>query len=277
MRCCRCCCHEPARPGAVHHRRQPRHRPGDCAARDGARIVIAAKIGEPHPKLPGTIHTAAAEIRAAGSAALPIRCDIRSAEQVESAVEQAVSAFGGIDICINNASALALTGTLETPVKAFDPMNQINYRGAWLAVRACLPHLLAAPAPHILNISPPLHMAPRWFVQHPAYTIAKYDMSLLTLGLAGEFAGRVAVNSLWPRTLIATAAVSNILGPELMRETCRPEIMADAAHRVLTLAPAPTGRFFIDEQLLREAGVSDFDSYATVPGSTPRTDIFIDD
>jgi citronellol/citronellal dehydrogenase len=246
------------------------------AARDGARIVIAAKTAEPHPKLPGTIHTAAADIRAAGGEALPIQCDVRSAEQVESAVAQAVAAFGAIDVCINNASALALTGTLETPVKSFDLMNQINYRGAWLAARACLPHLLAAPEPHILNIAPPLDLAPRWFAPHAAYTIAKYDMSLLTLGLAGEFAGRVAVNSLWPRTLIATAAVSNILGPELMRETRRPEIMADAAYRVLTLTPAPTGRFFIDEDVLREAGVTDFDAYATVPGAMPRPDIFIE-
>ncbi len=247
------------------------------AARDGARIVIAAKTAEPHPKLPGTIHTAAEEIRAAGGEALPVQCDIRDAGQVEAAVARAVDAFGRIDICINNASALSLTGTLETPVKAFDLMNQINYRGAWLASRACLPHLLRSPAPHILNLSPPLDLAPRWFGPHAAYTIAKFDMSLLTLGLAEEFKGRVAVNSLWPRTLIATAAVRNILGTELVQHARKPEIMADAAYRVLTGAPVATGRFFIDEHVLRDGGMQDFSGYACVPGASLRTDIFLDD
>lgn len=247
------------------------------AARDGACIAIAAKTAEPHPKLPGTIHSAAAEILAAGGTALPIQCDIRDAVQVESAVARTVAEFGGIDICINNASALSLTGTLETSVKTFDLMNQINYRGAWLTSRACLPHLLQSSSPHILNLSPPLDVAPHWFGPHPAYTIAKYNMSLLTLGLSEEFRGRVAVNSLWPRTLIATAAVTNIIGADQVRHARKPDIMAEAAYRVLTAQPPVTGRYLIDEQVLRDAGVTDLSGYACVPGATLRTDIFLDD
>src|SRR5258708_233827 len=170
------------------------------AARDGARIAILAKTSEPHPKLPGTIHSAAQEVRQAGGEALAVQCDIRFPEQIDSAVAATVAAFGGIDICVNNASAISLTPTADTPVKMFDLMNQINYRGTWLTSRACLPHLLKSAAPHILTLSPPLNLNPRWFGPHTAYTIAKYNMSLTTLGLAAELKGKVAVNSLWPKT-----------------------------------------------------------------------------
>ena len=247
------------------------------AARDGARIAIAAKTIEPHPKLPGTIHTAAAEIRQAGGEALPIACDIRFAEQVDAAVARTAAAFGGIDICVNNASAISLTPTLETSVKTFDLMNQINYRGAWLASRACLPYLLRAETPHILNLAPPLNLNPRWFGPHAAYTIAKYNMSLLVLGLAEEFKGRVAVNALWPQTIVATAAITNVIGADLLRNCRKPEIMADAAHAILTKGPEFTGRFLIDEQVLRDAGVTDFGEYAVSPGETLRKDLFLDE
>lgn len=246
------------------------------AARDGARIAIAAKTTEPHPRLPGTIHSAAEAIRQAGGEALAIQCDIRFAEQIDAAVAGTVAAFGGIDVCINNASALSLTNTLDTSVKTFDLMNQINYRGAWLTSRACLPHLLRAASPHILNISPPLNLSPHWFGPHTAYTIAKYNMSLITLGLSEEFRGRVAVNSLWPRTTIATAAVANILGQNLIRHCRKPDIMADAAHRILTAGRDFTGNFLIDEQVLRDAGVSDFTSYACAPGESLQKDIFLE-
>ncbi len=244
------------------------------AARDGARIAIAAKTAAPHPKLPGTIHSAAEEIRKAGGKALPIQCDIRFADQVEVAVEQTAAAFGGIDICVNNASAISLTTTLETPVKTFDLMNQINYRGAWLASRACLPHLLNARSPHILNLSPPLNLDPRWFGPHSAYTIAKYNMSLIVLGLAEELKGKVAVNALWPQTWIATAAIWS-RGQDLVRHCRKPEIMADAAHAILTKGIGVTGRFFIDEQVLREEGVKELDSYACVAGAPLRRDLFL--
>jgi citronellol/citronellal dehydrogenase len=246
------------------------------AARDGARIAIAAKTVEPHPKLPGTIHSAAEAIRKAGGEALPIPCDTRAADQVEAAVAQAAGAFGGIDACINNASAISLTGTLETPVKTFDLMNQINYRGAWLASRACLPHLLQAPRPHILNLSPPLNLDPRWFGPHTAYTVAKYNMSLLVLGLAEELKGRVAVNALWPQTWIDTAAIRMVAGPQAARHCRKPDIMADAAHAILSKGLAFTGNFLIDEQVLREEGVRDFTPYACAPGESLRRDLFLD-
>jgi len=245
------------------------------AARDGARIAIAAKTSEPHPKLPGTIHSAADEIRKAGGEALPIQCDIRFEDQVEAAVAKTVDAFGGIDVCVNNASAISLTPTMDTSVKTFDLMNQINYRGAWLTSRACLPHLLKAANPHILNFSPPLNLDPRWFGPHTAYTIAKYNMSLLVLGLAEEFKGRVAVNALWPQTLIATAALQ-IISQDLTRQSRKPDIMADAAHAILTRGLEVTGRFFIDEAVLREEGLEDFSSYACVPGATLRRDLYLD-
>jgi citronellol/citronellal dehydrogenase len=246
------------------------------AARDGARIAIAAKTSEPHPRLPGTIHSAAEEIRAAGGEALALQCDIRFADQIDAAVAQTVAAFGGIDICINNASAISPTKMADTPVKTFDLMNQINYRGTWLTSRACMPHLLRAAAPHILNLSPPLNLSPHWFGPHTAYTIAKYNMSLVTLGLAEEYKGRVAVNSLWPQTTIATAAVANILGKDLIQHSRKPDIMADAAYRILTACTGVTGKFFIDEQVLREAGVVDFTAYACVPGELLNRDIFLD-
>ncbi len=245
------------------------------AARDGARIAIAAKTVEPHPKLPGTIHSAAEEIREAGGEALAIQCDIRFADQLEVAVERTAAAFGGIDICVNNASAISLTGTLETPVKTFDLMNQINYRGAWLASRACLPHLLNAPTPHILNLSPPLNLDPRWFGPHTAYTIAKYNMSLLVLGLAEELKGRVAVNALWPQTWIDTAAIRHVAGEQAVRHARKAEIMADAARAVLTKGLKFTGNFLIDEEVLRNEGVRDFERYACTPGEPLKRDLFL--
>jgi citronellol/citronellal dehydrogenase len=245
------------------------------AARDGARVAIAAKTTEPHPKLPGTIYSAAEEIRAAGGEALPVACDIRFADQIDAAVARTVEQFGGVDICVNNASAISLTPTLETSVKTFDLMNQINYRGAWLASRACLPHLLKAETPHILNLSPPLNLDPRWFGPHTAYTIAKYNMSLMVLGLAEELRGRVAVNALWPQTVIATAAIR--LLDRVEQKQCRtPEIVADAAHAIVTRGRDFTGNFLIDEQLLREQGVKDFDRYAVVPGEPLQRDLFLD-
>ncbi len=248
------------------------------AARDGANVVIAAKTTEPHPKLPGTIYTAAREIEAAGGKALPVKTDIREEEQVLDAVEQTVQRFGGIDILVNNASAISLTDTLETPMKRFDLMMGINTRGTYLCSRACLPHLLRAGNPHILTLSPPLNLNPRWFRDHVAYTIAKYGMSMCVLGMAEEFKeDGVAVNALCPRTTIATAALQIIPGanPEAGR---KPEIMADAAHYVLTRdAASLTGRFLIDEDVLREAGVSDFTRYAVKPGEPLRVDLFLDE
>jgi len=246
------------------------------AARDVAMIAIAAKTVEPHPRLPGTIYTAADEIRAAGGGALPIQCDIRFADQIDAAVAQTIAAFGGIDICVNNASAISLTTAPATPLKSFDLMNQINYRGAWLTSCACLPHLLKAKSPHILNISPPLDFKPHWFGQHTAYTIAKYNMTLIALGLAEEFRGRVAVNALWPQTIIATAAIRSLGGQEMLNHCRKPEIMADAAYAILTKGLDFTGTFLIDEQVLRNEGVDDFSSYAYAPGQLLQPDLFID-
>jgi citronellol/citronellal dehydrogenase len=248
------------------------------AARDGANVVIAAKTTEPHPKLPGTIHTAAQEIEAAGGKALPVQTDIREEDQVLHAVEAAVERFGGIDILVNNASAISLTPTLETPMKRFDLMMGINLRGTYLCSRACLPYLKKAKNPHILTLSPPLNLNPQWFKPHVAYTIAKYGMSMCVLGMAEEFRqDGVAVNALWPRTTIATAALQIIPGakPELGRT---PEIMADAAHHILTRdSRSLTGRFLIDEDVLREAGVADFERYAVKPGEKLRIDLFLDE
>lgn len=235
------------------------------AARDGANVVIAAKTSDPHPKLPGTIHTAAKEIEDAGGRALPVLCDIRHEEQVADAVGKAVETFGGIDICINNASAIQLTGTLATDMKRYDLMNQINARGTFLVSKTCIPHLKKADNPHILNLSPPLDMSAKWFAGHVAYTMAKYGMSMCTLGMAAEFKREaIAVNSLWPLTAIDTAAVRNLLGGDAMGKISRsPEIMADAAHVILTRPSAETsGNFFIDEQVLRDEGVTDFSRYA---------------
>ncbi|EFL91057.1 NAD(P)-dependent oxidoreductase [Ahrensia sp. R2A130] len=250
------------------------------AARDGANVVIAAKTTEPHPKLPGTIYTAAEEIEAAGGKALPVVCDIRDEAIVQAAVDATIEKFGGIDICINNASAIQLTPTPMTDMKRFDLMHQINTRGTFLVSKLCLPHLAKGTNPHILNLAPPLDMSPKWFAPHVAYTMAKYGMSMCTLGMAAEFAKQgIAVNSLWPLTAIDTAAVRNLLGGDSMAKMSRkPEIMADAAHAVLTRdSKETTGQFFIDEQVLREEGVSDFDIYAHEPGGQLVADFFVPD
>ncbi len=249
------------------------------AAKDGANVVIAAKTTEAHPKLPGTIYTAAKEIEAAGGQALPVVCDIRFEDQVHAAVEQAVKRFGGLDILVNNASAISLTGTLETPMKKYDLMNGVNARGTFLCSQACLPHLLKASNPHILNLSPPLSMKPQWFGGHVAYTMAKYGMSMCVLGMAEEFKDQgVAVNALWPKTVIATSAVMNLLGgAEAVAASRKPEILADAAHLILTQpSKSFTGHFVIDEVLLREHGVTDFSKYLVTPGVEPLPDFFVD-
>ncbi len=249
------------------------------AARDGANVAIIAKTTEPHPKLPGTIFTAAKEIEAAGGKALPVMCDIRFEDQVAQAVKQTVAKFGGIDVCINNASAISLTGTLETPMKKYDLMNGINTRGTFLCSQATLPHLLQAKNPHILNISPPLNMKPHWFGGHVAYTMAKYGMSMCVLGMAEEFKAQgVAVNALWPRTVIATSAVMNLLGGEtIMTASRKPEIVADAAHLILTKdSKTFTGNFCIDEEVLLTHGVKDLSQYLMTPGTDPLPDYFLD-
>ena len=247
------------------------------AARDGANIVVTGKTAEPHPKLPGTIHTAAREIEAAGGHALPIAMDIRFDEQVQAAVEQTARHFGGIDILVNNASAISLTGTLQTPMKRYDLMMGVNVRGTFLCSQACLPHLARAANPHILNLAPPLDLRARWFAPHLAYTMAKYGMSLCVLGMAEEFRAQgIAVNALWPRTIIATAALQVIPG-SLPQRARTPEVVADAAWHILTRdSRSTTGNFFIDEQVLAAAGVNDFSPYSVVPGAQLRSDIFLD-
>ena len=235
------------------------------AARDGANIVVAAKTTEPHPTLPGTIFTAAQEIEAAGGAALAVAVDIRDEQQVDAAIAQAVERFGGIDILVNNASAISLTGTLDTPMKRFDLMHQVNVRGTYLCSQKALPHLRRSAHPHILNLAPPLHstLHAKWFAPHLAYTMAKYGMTLCVLGMAEEFRGDgIAVNALWPRTAIDTEAIRLIAGPDARKRTRSVEIMADAAHIVLCQPSREvTGRFLIDEEVLREAGVTDLSQY----------------
>jgi citronellol/citronellal dehydrogenase len=256
------------------------HAIGLRAARDGANIVIAAKTDSPHPKLPGTIHSAAEDMERAGGKALAVVCDIRFEEQVQEAVRKAQEKFGGIDICINNASAISLTPTLQTDMKRYDLMNQVNARGTFLCSRMTLPVLKQSSNPHILNISPPLNMNPRWFSNHVAYTMAKYGMSMCTLGMAAELKrDGIAVNSLWPETAISTAAVQNLLGgDEAMKGTRSPEIMADAAYWVLTQpARECTGNFFIDVDVLSRAGVSDLSKYSMTPGHELIRDFFLDD
>ena len=253
------------------------------AARDGANVAIAAKTVEPHPKLPGTIHSAAAAIEDAGGRALPIACDIRDENAVQAAVKATAEHFGGIDILVNNASAISLTGTAATPMKRFDLMFGVDVRGTFACSQACLPHLKASSAagrnPHILTLSPPLNLDAKWFRDHVAYTIAKYGMSMCVLGMAEEFrADGIAVNALWPRTVIATAAVAMIPGAservDMMR---RPEILADAAHAILTRdGRSTTGRFFIDEEVLAEEGITDLEGYAVKPGMPLMQDIFLD-
>ena len=248
-----------------------------CAA-DGANIVIAAKSAEPHPRLPGTIYTAAETVREAGGKALPLVCDIRFEDQVEAAVTQAVERFGGLDIVVNNASAIFPRGVLETPMKRFDLMHQVNTRGTYMVTQKCLPHLLKASNPHVLMLSPPLDMAQKWFAPHTAYSIAKFGMSLCVLGMAGEFAeAGVAFNSLWPRTAIATAAIKNILAGEEGMKMCRkPEILADAAYQVFTRpARSFSGHFLIDDTFLHENGVTDFDVYKMAPGQPLLPDFFV--
>ncbi len=250
------------------------------AARDGANIAIAAKTSEPNPKLPGTVYSAAAEIDAAGGQALPIVCDIRFEEQVTAAVEATVARFGGIDICVNNASAISLTGTLETDMKRFDLMHQINTRGTFMVSKYCIPHLKRGDNPHILMLSPPLDMQPKWFARHVAYSIAKYGMSLCVLGMAEELRpDGIAVNALWPRTTIATAAIANILGGDrLMRASRTPEIVADAAYLVFTKPSRTfTGNFLIDDSFLAENGVTAFDRYRVDPTQDLMPDFFVPD
>ncbi len=248
------------------------------AAADGANVVIAAKTARPHPKLPGTIFEAAREAEAAGGSALAVAVDIRFEDQVAAAVRKAADRYGGIDILVNNASAISLTGTLETPMKRFDLMFDVNVRGAFACSQACIPYLLRAANPHILNLSPPLRMEARWFKAHCAYTMAKYGMSLCVLGMAEEFreAG-IAVNALWPRTVIATAAIAMLSGEAATRNCRTPQIVADAAHAILSRdSRTCTGNFFIDEEVLRAAGVSDFTRYAVAPGAELVPDLFVD-
>lgn len=250
------------------------------AAQDGANVAIAAKTAEPHPKLPGTIYTAAEEIEDAGGKALPVLCDIRFEDQVQAAVQQTVEAFGGIDICVNNASAISPTGTLDTEMKRYDLMNEINTRGTFLVSKTCIPFLRDSSNAHILNLAPPLDMDAKWFAPHVAYTIAKMGMSLCTLGMSRELAAdKIAVNSLWPLTAIDTAAIRNVLGSDEMAKGCRlVSIMADAAYAILCRDSAScTGNFYIDEVVLREEGVTDFDQYAVEPGADLYRDFFVPD
>lgn len=248
------------------------------AAADGANIVVAAKTVEPHPKLPGTIYTVAEEIERAGGRALSVPLDIRNEEQITAAVEQAVDTFGGIDILINNASAISLSGTLDTSMKRFDLMFSVNVRGTFACSQACVPYLKNAVNAHILNLSPPLNMQPRWFKEHVAYSMSKYGMSMCVLGMAEEFKrDAVAVNALWPRTVIHTAALA-MLGARVQPESCRkPQIVADAAHVILTRDSRQcTGNFFIDEEVLAEEGITDTRRYAVDPRGTLLSDLFVE-
>ena len=248
------------------------------AAQDGASVAIAAKTSDPNPKLPGTIHTAAEEIRAAGGNALPIQCDLRDENQIADAVALAAKEFGGIDILINNASAINLTRTEDTPAKRFDLMFDVNVRGTFLASQAAIPHLRNGSNPHILTLSPPLSMKEKWFKNHVAYTMSKYGMSMCVLGMSGEFKREgIAVNALWPATAIDTAALAMI--PGIDTNFCRkPEIMADAAYVILNSdSKLNTGNFYVDEEVLREEGVTEFDHYSVVPGTKDLLkDFFLD-
>ncbi|KAF5893727.1 hydroxysteroid dehydrogenase-like protein 2, partial [Clarias magur] len=247
------------------------------AARDGANVVIAAKTAEKHPKLPGTIYTAAEEIEAAGGKALPCVVDVRDEKQISEAVEKAVQKFGGIDIVVNNASAINLTGTLDTPMKKVDLMLGINLRGTYLTSKLCIPHLLKSKNPHILNLSPPLNLNPIWFKNHTAYTMAKYGMSMCVLGMAEEFRGSIAVNALWPRTAIQTAAMEMIGGSGVEKQCRKVDIMADAAYAVLSKPVSYTGHFVIDEDILKKEGIKDLDVYAVQPGHQLLPDFFLDE
>jgi citronellol/citronellal dehydrogenase len=248
------------------------------AARDGANIAVVGKTAEPHPRLPGTVYTAVSEIEEAGGKGLPLVLDIRNDEGVKAAVEKTVETFGGIDILVNNASAISLTGTLYTTMKRYDLMHQVNTRGTFVCSQACVPYLKKADNPHILNLSPPLNMEARWFGPHVAYTMAKYGMSMCVLGMAEEFKrDGIAVNALWPRTAIATAAVQNLLGGEASIKRCRtPDIMADAAHAIFVRDSAShTGNFYIDDTVLAEEGITDLDKYAQDPNAELMQDFFV--
>jgi len=252
-------------------------------ARDGANLVITGKTSDPHPKLPGTIHSVAAEVEQAGGKALAIQLDVRDEQAIHAAVEQTVQHFGGIDVLVNNASAINLTPTLDTPARRLDLMWDVNMRATFLASQACIPHLKKSANPHILTLSPPLNMDAKWFAPHLAYTISKFGMSLCTLGMAREFAARdgadkgIAVNCLWPRTTIATAAIEFNFPEAVLRASRKPAIMADAAHEILTRdSSACSGNFFIDEEVLRQAGVEDFAPYAMAAGTPLFGDLFLD-
>lgn len=248
------------------------------AAHDGANVVIAAKTVEPHPKLPGTIHTVARAVEDAGGHALAVQLDVRDEDGIAIAVAQSIDTFGGIDVLVNNASAISMTGTADTPMKRFDLMTDINIRGTFACTQACLDALQRADNPHVLMLSPPINLNPRWFRDHVAYTISKYGMSMCVLGMAEEFRDKgIAVNALWPRTVIATAAIS-MLGGQVKAEQCRrPDIVADAAHTILCRdSRTTTGKFFVDEDVLRESGVTNFDQYAVRPGEPLLTDLFLD-
>ena len=250
------------------------------AAKDGANVAIAAKTAEPHPKLPGTIYTAAEDIEKAGGKALPLLCDIRFEEQVQDAVDKTVAKFGGIDICVNNASAIQLTGTLQTDMKRYDLMNGVNARGTYLTSRLCIPHLKRTANPHVLMLSPPLDMSAKWFRGHTAYTMAKFGMSMCVLGMAVEFADDgIAFNALWPRTGIATAAIRNALaGDEGMRHCRTPDILADAAYLIFNKnARDFTGHFLIDDTFLASEGITDFDQYRVDPTKNLMPDFFVPD
>jgi len=249
------------------------------AAADGANVVIGAKTAKPHPKLPGTIHTVAEAIEKAGGKALPIQLDVRDDAQIAQAIETTVKTFGGVDILVNNASAINLTNTLDTPMRRFDLMFSVNVRATFAMSQACIPHMKGAENPHILTLSPPLNMDPRWFQNHLAYTMSKYGMSMTVLGMSAELADAgIAVNALWPKTVIATAALA-MLGGLIKPDNCRtPQIMADAAHAVLTRPSREcTGNFFVDEEVLAEEGVTDFSGYAVKPGAPLLGDLFLGD
>jgi citronellol/citronellal dehydrogenase len=248
-----------------------------CAS-DGANIVVTGKSAQPHPRLPGTVHSVAGEIESAGGRALAIQLDVRDADAIAAAVKNAADTFGGIDVLVNNASAISLTGTLDTPIRRLDLMLAVNLRGTFACSQACIPHLKKAANPHILTLSPPLNTHARWFKGHVAYTIAKYGMSMCTLGMAEEFrAAGIAVNSLWPRTTIATAAIEVNFPEAILRASRKPAIMADAAYVILNRdSRKATGNFYVDETVLRQEGVTNFDQYAVTPGTSLYTDLFLD-
>jgi citronellol/citronellal dehydrogenase len=247
------------------------------AAHDGASVIIAAKTAEAHPALDGTIYSVAHEVKQAGGQALPVVVDVRQEEQINAAVNQAIATFGKIDILINNASAINLSSTLDMPMKRYDLLMQVNTRATYLCSKICLPHMMQSDNPHILNLSPPLNMDSKWFKEHLAYTMSKYGMSMCTLGMAEEFRQEgIAVNSLWPKTIIATAAIAVNFPKDYYEASRKPSIVADAAHAILTSNSCEvTGNFFIDEDLLRSRGVKDFDSYALRPGSQLIPDLYL--